>query len=98
MSKHLRPGVAKGGRLVKPKRIEHEADRLAKHEADKASRPAPSIPTAWFMEALGQNDWNERGWHGGGQIPIRKTQKTRPSKARHSVTRRAHPSLLRVTK
>jgi len=101
------PSLAAGGTLVKRngKRIRRDAETgtlVASTPTETPSRPTEpegevTIPTEWFMENWGLNDWNERGWHGGGQIPIRNLkQKTRPSKARHHTTRKAHPSLLKV--
>lgn len=101
------PSLAAGGTLVKRDgtRIRKDTETgtlVASVQQEKRQRPTEpegqcSLPVEFFMENWGLNDWNERGWNGGGQIPIRNLkQKTRPSKARHHTTRKAHPSLLKV--
>lgn len=95
------PSLAVGGRLVKKAdKVTTPVDRgkHGKHVLPELlDNRAPVIDVHWFMDNMGLNNWNERGWHGGGQIPIRNLkQRSRPSKARHWRTRQAHPSLLRV--
>lgn len=53
------------------------------------------IKLSYWMDAFGQDTYNERGLGGGGQMPIRNMkQARRPRKANHRATRYAHPSLL----
>lgn len=51
--------------------------------------------SASLLAEMALPGWDTRGWHGGGECTIRKTQRTRPAHSRMQVVRRAHPSLLR---
>lgn len=91
------PSVAQGGRLVKRSDPEHSQ---VVQDAGAVFKPKHvDIPTDWYIDSMGLNEYNTRGLYGGGQTPIRNLfQRTRPSKATHWRTKRAHPNLLRVHK
>ena len=53
------------------------------------------IPTHVLVD-MAMGDFDERGLNGGGQCKIRNlTQRRRPAKGRHALTRRAHTTIER---
>jgi hypothetical protein len=51
---------------------------------------APTILPTHVLVDMAMPGWDERGWHGGGLVPVRKTQRTAPKKGNTATGRRAH--------
>lgn len=105
------PSLAAGGRLVKKGQPSGRQQRVNTDEMSTLERARIRAkendhlpdgsgdlfdPAAWAIRLA--PGWDTRGWHGGGMCKVRKTIKTRPAKGNTRTGRKAHPSLLHLTK
>jgi hypothetical protein len=58
---------------------------------DRIVRAISKAETVAWM-ALKDDSWDERGWHGGGEAKVRRTQRSRPRKGNTHEGRKAHPT------
>lgn len=89
------PSLAAGGKLVKRGAAKPKATAEKRQHPNTVPEPKEWKLTTEYMAESISSGWDEGGWHGGGMMPVRKTQKTRPSKGNTTAGRFAHPSIIR---